>query len=218
MGEFERFIIDNSESDIARLLFSCKNWPKPDDPVFDGVDVKELAASTIEARKKLRKKVPEWYSRTSLVYPRALSAEQCSSSVTASYKASVVRDIVGRDGRVADLTGGLGVDSWAFSREVSMVVYNDRDSLLAKAATHNFRELDAGNIAVTSVEVGPSSLGPVLDGFSPDLVYVDPARRAYDGRKVFLLEECSPDVLQLLPESPDSSTTRSIRKSWKVQN
>ena len=200
MGDFERFIIDNSESDIARLLFSCKNWPQPDDPVFDGLDLKELATSTIEARKKLRKKVPEWYSLTSLVYPRALSAEQCSSSATAFYKASVVRDIIGRDGRVADLTGGLGVDSWAFSREVAMVVYNDKDSLLAKAATHNFRELGSGNIAITSVEVGPSSLGPILDGFSPDIVYIDPARRSLDGRKVFLLEECSPDVLQLLPE------------------
>ena len=50
----------------------------------------------------------------------------------------------------------------------------------------------------------PSSVTEVLDGFRPDVIYLDPARRAADGRKVFRLEDCQPDVLQLLPELLDA--------------
>ena len=188
MAEFERFIIDNAEADIPRLLLSCKDWPER----------KNLAISTIEARKKLRRKVPEWYSCPSLVYPSALSAEQCSSSATARYKASVARSITG-GGKIADLTGGIGIDSWAFAELFEEVLYNERESSLADAARQNFRTLGVGNIKVSSVDVTPLSLGNVLDGFDPDLVFIDPARRSSDGRKVFLLEDCSPDVLKLLP-------------------
>jgi hypothetical protein len=50
----------------------------------------------------------------------------------------------------------------------------------------------------------PSTVMEVLDGFMPDVIYLDPARRAADGRKVFRLEDCQPDVLQLLPELLDA--------------
>lgn len=200
MGDFERFIVDNADADTSRLLLSCKAWPCPDDPSLLGMDWKELAVSTIESRKKLRKKVPDWYSITSLVLPSPLSAEQCSSSATATYKASLASRITGGGGRLADLTGGLGIDSWAFSKVMDQVLYNDMNGDLAKAAVHNFRELGAENISVKSLEASESSLDVVLDGFKPDIIFMDPARRSADGRKVFMLEDCSPDVVELLPD------------------
>ena len=201
MSSFERFILENEGVSTSRLLLSHVDWPSlPDDsliPLFEG---KELAVNTIEARLKLRNKVPEWYSRTSLVYPSALCAEQCSSSVTASYKASLASRILeGVPGRIADLTGGIGVDSWAFSSVASEVLYNERDPRLVAAVKHNFNELGAGNIRICNIEVTPESLGVILSGFNPDIVFLDPARRSSDGNKVFLLEDCSPDVLSLLP-------------------
>ena len=189
MDDFEVFIIRNEDADIPRLLLSCKDWPVQ----------KELAVSTIEARRKLRKKVPEWYSCTSLVYPSAISAEQCSSSATARYKAALASRIAGPDSRVADLTGGMGVDSWAFSKEFSEVLYNEKDRGLAEAALHNFRELGVSDIKVVNMSVSPSNLPSVLGGFKPDIIFLDPARRSTDGRKVFQLEDCSPDLLPLLP-------------------
>ena len=200
MGDFERFIVDNEDSDIARLLFSNRNWPVPDDPVLSGLDARDLAVSTIESRNKLSKKVPEWYSETSLVYPNTLSAEQCSSSATALYKADLALRIAGEKGRVADLTGGLGVDSWAFAQKVGSVLYNDSNVSLALAATHNFRCLGLSNVSVGSAEVTPSSVSGIVQDFHPDLIYLDPARRSKDGRKVFMLEDCSPDVVGLLPD------------------
>ena len=201
MGGFERFILENEEADTSRLLLSNVDWPSPpDDSLLSLFDGKELAVNTIEARKKLRNKVPEWYSISALVYPSALCAEQCSSSVTAHYKASLAERIAGRDCRVADLTGGLGVDSWAFSRIASEVLYNERDPRLVAAAKHNFPELGVRNVRFSNQDVTQDSVGAVLGFFNPDIVFLDPARRASDGRKVFFLEDCSPDVLGLVPE------------------
>ena len=95
---------------------------------------------------------------------------------------------------VLDLTGGLGVDSWAFAQAAERVVYYERDAELAAAAERNFARLGAGNIAVRCETVTPETGLP-----DADLIYADPARRDAAGRKVFLLEDCTPDILTLLP-------------------
>ncbi len=102
--------------------------------------------------------------------------------------------------RIADLTGGLGVDAWAFSEVFSEVLYNEMKPELAAAAAHNFKELGAGNVKVQCAEVKAGEVAALLGGFHPDILFLDPARRAGDGRKVFRLEDCQPNVLELLPE------------------
>ena len=97
-------------------------------------------------------------------------------------------------GTVLDLTGGLGVDSWALSQVAERVVYFERDAELAAAAERNFERLGAANIEVRCETVTPESELP-----EADLIYADPARRNAAGRKVFLLEDCTPDILTLLP-------------------
>lgn len=199
-SSFERFIAENAEAETSRLLLSCTDWPSVEDPFLGCLNGKELAINTIEARRKLKDKVPEWYTVTSLVYPTVLCAEQCSSSVTARYKAALARKILGDSpGRIADLTGGLGVDSWAFSQVASEVLYNEREPALAAAAKHNLLELGIDNISFSNQDISPETLGAVVKGFKPDVIFLDPARRSSEGNKVFLLEDCSPDVLTLLP-------------------
>lgn len=190
MEKFSDFITKNENTDTARLLLSYKG-----DEDFD-ID---LAVNTIEVRRKLRKKVPSWYAVPGLAYPVRLSGEQCSSEKTALYKAGIVSSLFpDRKPRTADLTGGLGVDSWAFSRVASAVLYNEMNSRLADAAEKNFRMLGAENITVMSRMIVPgTSTQEILGDFRPDLVFLDPARRDGDGRKVFLLEDCSPDILKL---------------------
>ncbi len=97
-------------------------------------------------------------------------------------------------GTVLDLTGGLGVDSWAFAQVAERVVYFERSEELAAAAGRNFQRLGAGNIDVRCETVTPQTELP-----EADLIYADPARRDAAGRKVFLLEDCTPDILTLLP-------------------
>ena len=228
------FILSHDSDDLASLALARGRY-RAEVPDFD------LALTTLEVRRKLRDKVPEWYAVPSLVYPLRVSGEQCSSSATARYKASVALTAsqqalwaenacchVSSDaaastfgqkclpgvhgGRIADLTGGLGVDSWAFAQVFGEVLYNEMRPELADAAAHNFRELGVTNIQVRNCALVPSgmpsadrppsgrSVLEILDGFRPSVIFLDPARRAADGRKVFRLEDCQPDVLQLLPE------------------
>ena len=191
---FADFILQHETDDPVRLLLARDKYPE--------VDI-DLAVTTLEVRRKLRAKVPEWYAVPSLIYPFRLSGEQCSSSETARYKAKVVRCHSERSegiSGVADLTGGMGVDAWAFAQVAEEVLYNEMQVELARATELNFRELGVENVRFRNCRVEPGKVGEVLDGFRPDVIFLDPARRAEDGRKVFLIEECQPDVLGLLPE------------------
>lgn len=249
MDSFEKFIIENENADTVRLVMACKEWPVPEDAELAGLDAKSLTINTIEGRRRLRKKLPEWVACTGLVYPSSLCTEQCSSSDTARYKASIVQRIfneyvgtvasmvgdpcrttgsatkgtesvpdknspttrnqsvtelaevtIPSRGKVADLTGGLGVDSWAFSEVAEEVLYNEMNPALAAAARHNFKALGVTNIFIKNSEATSDSLKDIFGDFRPDVIFLDPARRDSAGKKVFLLEDCSPDVLKILPE------------------
>ena len=189
---FSEFILAHSSEDPAALALSRARFAGE-------VSDFDLALTTLEVRRKLRDKVPEWYAVPSLVFPFRVSGEQCSSTSTARYKASVVSG-----SRLADLTGGLGVDSWAFAQVFDEVLYNEMRPELAQAAARNFRELGVTNIVVRNSEIMCGNVAEVLGSFRPDVLFLDPARRAADGRKVFRLEDCQPDVLQLLPELLDA--------------
>ena len=92
------------------------------------------------------------------------------------------------------------MDSWAFAEVAEEVLYNEMQEGLAKATERNFKELGVENVRFRNCRVEPGKVEEVLDGFRPDVIFLDPARRAEDGRKVFLIEDCQPDVLTLLPE------------------
>lgn len=148
---------------------------------------------------KVTRKLPAWAAvdaerraagLDALEFPSALSLEQCSSTAAALYKAGLAAPVK----TVLDLTGGLGVDSWAFSQVAEQVVYYERNAELAAAAERNFARLGAKNIEVRREEVTPQSDLP-----EAGLIFADPARRDTAGRKVFLLEDCTPDILTLLP-------------------
>ena len=227
---FADFILAHSVDDPAALALSRGRYA--DFPEFT------LALSTLEARRKLRTKVPEWLEHPSLRFPLPLSAEQCSSTETALYKAQFfaslfreeqcylkpsLRDPSQPDGwappsyaaegghgfpiaplfpagiNIADLTGGLGVDAWAFATAGARVLYNDMKPELVEAARHNFSEL--GVVAECRCEeVKPGAVAGILQGFKPDAFFLDPARRSATGGKVFRIADCSPDVTALLPE------------------
>lgn len=154
-----------------------------------------MASMQDDFRKKIDGKIPSW---AALEVPDSLSFEQCSSEAAASYKLRFVPE----GATVADLTGGLGVDSSAFARRAAKLYYFERNTPLFEAATRNFAARRAAlppgehmaRIEASNTSVGPDS--PIPDC---DLIYIDPARRSDMGRKVFLLEDCTPDVTALLP-------------------
>ena len=154
-----------------------------------------------DLRQRLQAKVPEWAPvLPDLTLPARLNVEQCSSSAAARYKAAVAQQLVGTGGRIADLTGGLGVDAWAFSQVASEVLYNEMDPTLCEAVRHNFALLGVDNAVFRCAELQPGSVGGILEDFRPALVYLDPARRSSAGRKLFRLEDCNPDLAALQDE------------------
>ena len=196
MDNLARFISDHMGDDTSRLLLAKDKWPDID---------MQLAVNCIESRRKLKGKVNEWHDNPSLIFPVRLSAEQCSSSATAQYKASLAdRIMAGGEWKIADLTGGLGVDSWFFAQKAEKVLYNEMQTVLCDSSRHNFKALGADNIEVSNAAVGNSadeiSPSALLGDFRPDIIYMDPARRGEGGRKVFLIEECTPDILTLKDE------------------
>ena len=155
-----------------------------------------LESMQADALRKLGVKVPSWQG-LNLEIPASLNLQQCSGETAARYKASLIPE----GARVADLTGGLGVDSWTISLRAEELWYNERDASLAAAVRRNFAVLGVKNAVFNSFDVAPDSAGwkDALAAFRPDVIYLDPARRDASGRKLFLLEDCSPDVVALTP-------------------
>ncbi|WP_316930871.1 class I SAM-dependent methyltransferase [Muricauda sp. MAR_2010_75] len=159
-------------------------------PLFAGISQKELAEQ-LEAKKKCKDKLPSWFNTPNIYYPNKLNIEQTSSEETAQYKASLV------DGKtLLDLTGGLGVDSYFFSKKIDTVLHCEINEELSEIAQHNFAVLGQKNIVCISEE-GIDFLKQTDKNF--DWVFVDPSRRNEKIGKVFLFKDCLPNLPEHLP-------------------
>ena len=177
-----RYVAAHLHDDPAHLALQARRHP--------GLPVPELVRQ-IQARQKARAKLPAWADNSELIFPPALSVEQASSARTAAFKATLVGGA-----RLADLTGGFGADSAAFAACVAQVDYVERNAALAEVVRYNFGQLGIDNVAVhTADAVAFLKESP----YHYDWLYLDPARRDTAARKVFLLRDCEPDVVKLLP-------------------
>lgn len=173
-----RFIQEHLDDDPEQL--SWKKNEYPDDRVV-------LTVEQIHARKNIRDKLPAWHAYREIYYPSRLSTEQCSSEATARYKAQLATGT-----SLCDLTGGLGVDSYFFSRVTDRVTYVEQNPAYCDAARANFRVLGATNIEVINADATT-----VAHRINADTYYIDPARRALDNKRVFALTDYTPNVLEI---------------------
>lgn len=167
-----------------------------DDPTKVALSLREngpLVATQIKYLQRARIKLPAYYAAQCILPP--LSFEQASSEESASLKHYTGHTCL-------DLTCGLGVDAFHFSKCFDQVVTVEQSAELCEIARINFERLQARNIRiitttaeqyVADLNSGAESIGPI------DLIYIDPARRDSQGKKVWLLEDCSPNVTKLLP-------------------
>ena len=154
-------------------------------PLFEGVSQQELAAQ-LECRKKSMHKLPTWFTTPAIYYPKKVNLEQTSSETTAKYKATWVNGSSLLDG-----TGGFGVDSLYFAKNMQSVIHCELDESLSKIAQYNFGVLGISNI---SFHIG-DGLGYLRDTTQHfDWVYLDPSRRDKSKGKVFQLQEYHPNV------------------------
>ncbi|MFS4457173.1 THUMP-like domain-containing protein [Maribacter sp. 2304DJ31-5] len=179
--EVQGYISDNLQMDPLKLLFKKT--------IFPHILQKELVEQ-IESKARSKKKLPTWFSREGIYYPNKLNISQTSSETTAEYKSKLVNGET-----LADLTGGFGVDSYAFSKKVKRVFHLEKNESLSAIAKHNFSILDANTIE-TFAEDGIKFLSMADQHF--DWLYIDPSRRAKNNEKVYFLEDCEPNVIEHL--------------------
>lgn len=181
--EVRQFLHDHRDDDPAQLALQASRYP--------GLPIRELATQ-LQARQKARTKLPTWAASEAVWFPPLLSVEQGSSEATARFKASLVSG-----GTLVDLTGGMGVDAWAFAGRFERVLVFEQRAELAELTRRNLGVLGVPNVEVVA---GDSrvwlDLVPVPGG-TADWLYLDPARRDGSNQKVFRLEDGEPNILDL---------------------
>lgn len=178
--EVQEYIREHLNADVHQIAMAKSP--------FAGVTGQELSAQ-IAAMKKSSKKLPGWFARSGVYYPPLLSIEQCSSEITAAYKAEL-----SCGGSLMDLTGGFGVDSYYFSKVNQSVVHCEISEELSAIAGYNAPLLGQDHTTFFSGD-GMAFLKNSRQHF--DTIYIDPARRSSAG-KVFMLKDCTPDVVDHL--------------------
>lgn len=175
------------ESDPERLAFALRN---------------PAVTHQIRMLQKCRNKLPAYYAARCIV-PQ-VAYEQSSGEAAAEMKAETLRAFLPPDARrlAVDLTCGLGVDARALGGVFGRVIAVESDPLRAGIARWNFGLLGVGNVEVRNCTAEAFLEQWTADahaGQAIDLVYIDPSRKSGDGRRVYSLEESSPNVLELLP-------------------
>ena len=179
--KIQKFIVQHEKDDTTQLAMK-----KPLDSSWDY----PLILSQIKARQKAIKKIPSWYKQVGVVFPPTFVVEQASSEATALYKSALFEG-----DSFVDLTGGAGIDTAYFSRRFQSGLCIERDQNSAELIAHNLSALDLKEI---SVRCGDSDV--LLETIEPvELVYIDPQRRDENRKGKFLIEDCSPDILGLIP-------------------
>ena len=163
----------------------------------------------IEGRERTADKLPTFASIPDWWYPVRLSCEQCSSELTARYKASLLSPLAlgeGKEERLLDLTGGYGVDTYFLSEQFTHTDYVEQNEELCRIAAHNFAlsqkskvERQKLSIAIHNTTAEDFLLSSPCGEAGWGLIFLDPARRDSHGSKVFRLEDCTPNVVELLP-------------------
>lgn len=201
-----RFALDHQDADVRSL--ALRGAPA-------GVDL-HAALIQIEGHQLALPKLPTWARVEGVLWPARLSLEQCSSEATAAYKRQTVQRLldsylpaslpssadtraIPKGSSFADLTAGFGVDFATLAPLFDRATYVEQQASLCALARHNFPLLGLAHAEIrhaTAEEVLQERL--TLPAAHPyTLLLLDPARRDAAGRKVALLEDCTPNVIAL---------------------
>ena len=193
------FIKMYQPSNCEELLF------KPQ--LFDGVS-NELLVKQISGRNWARLKAPFLLEHKDYLFGPRLSLEQCSSSFTAAFKAKRLSYFLKSLDTGVDLTTGLGIDSYFLGKRFKSFTSIEYQDDLIKLLKHNNRFLNSTNeIIQARAEDYVKNISTV------DFIYIDPARRGSKGEKTVTWENCTPNLLEILPTLLNKARSVAIKAS-----
>ena len=110
---------------------------------------------------------------------------------------------------MTDLTGGFGVDFSFTSCAFAAATYVERNEQLCHIVEHNLPLLGLNNATVVCADAAE-----YLSTVEPQtMLFLDPARRDEHGAKTVMLADCTPDVVQLLPQLLEKSRFTMLKLS-----
>lgn len=195
--DFKHFVIENVQKDSFALSLSTK---------MTSNSLLQQFTQQLHLYQKAAYKLPSFVEKFCLFTLK--SYEQCSSQATALYKTSLFSK-----GKVLDLTGGLGVDDWAFAAAGNEVVSLEPDQDLNELAEYNFRLLGVNHCIQRISGKAEDYLHNKNETFG--CVYCDADRRP-GGKKVYDLSESVPDILSLMHKIFSCTSTLLIKASPMV--
>lgn len=172
------FLTQNKHLTAEKYLLQCKGNTN---------ELNRLLAEQINLYPKALHKLPQfahnhcWFT--------SKSYEQSSGEALAKFKASLVK---GR--RMLDLSGGLGVDDWAFSRSFAEIISLDPDIFLNDLVRTNYKKMDINSIVRLDITAEEYLQNTEIGHF--DFIFLDADRRP-DQKRAFFLDHCTPNILEL---------------------
>ena len=178
----QQFIQDNYQKNITQLAFKKH--------LVEGYE-NRFVLNQLYGKQKAKNKLPYLFNNNQVLYPAKVSVEQSSSEKTAIWKANLVSGQT-----LLDMTGGFGVDTYYFAQHIQQVTYLEKNTELFKIVEHNYKVLNASNIATIN-EDSLSFLENTSQQF--DWIYLDPARRDDAGNRKIGLAGYFPNLLDIQP-------------------
>ncbi|WP_308005536.1 RsmD family RNA methyltransferase, partial [uncultured Chryseobacterium sp.] len=176
--EIQQFINANLNADLHSLLLKKSPFPE--------VSIQEIVQQ-IKGRQVAQKKFP-FLLKEGIIFPPQLNLEQSSSEKTALYKSEILK---GK--KFIDLTSGFGIDAYYLSENFEEITLVEQNAELLAIVEHNWNVL--GRKAKFISQKLEDFLHENTETF--DVIYLDPARRDHNKNKVFLLEDLSPDIIEI---------------------
>lgn len=180
----KNFIKVHREDDPRQLALQANRYPD--------IDMR-AAVVQISGWQAARKKLPLWAATDGIVYPEHLSMEQCSSQLTAEYKAQVALSLTEGHGEclLTDLTGGFGVDATMMALKMqARLTLVERNPQLCDAARNNLPLLGVKKAEIICAD----SVETLHNLPRQSLIFIDPARRDEHGGKTVAISDCTPDI------------------------
>ncbi|WP_312399389.1 class I SAM-dependent methyltransferase [Chryseobacterium sp.] len=192
--EVQKYINANLNTDLHSLLLKKSPFPE--------VSMQEIVQQ-IKGKQVSQKKFP-FLLKEGIVFPPQLSLEQSSSEKTALYKSELLKGE-----KFIDLTSGFGIDAYYLSKNFNEITLVEQNPELLEIVEHNW----------TVLEKKARFINQKLEDFLTqneetfDVIYLDPARRDNNKNKVFLLEDLSPNILEIQEKLLSISTQVVIKLS-----
>lgn len=177
-SEIQKFINTNLKTDLHSLLLKKSPFPE--------VSMQEIVQQ-IKGKLVAQKKFP-FLLKEGIIFPPQLNIEQSSSEITAKYKSDNLKGE-----RFIDLTSGFGIDAYYLSKNFKEITLIEQNAELLAIVQNNW------GILKKKAKFISEKLEDFLEENNEnfDVIYLDPARRDQNKNKVFLLEDLSPNVLEI---------------------